>query len=473
MARRDNVVTPDVWMNRGEAICTGLHPPVAVWQGIPGERCQIHVYGRGKNRSQARWETALGKPHPHRVEPPCDRYSVCGGCPFMHLNAAGQREARLALVRAAYEQYGLGQHAPKELRPSPDGLEGYRHLVKLAVGRSDRGSARVGAFGRSTRNVVPIPHCSVITPTLRELMGLVAHTVREQDIWPWDPELERGVLRYVVMRQSRSTGKVLVTLVGARKSPKFRDLAETLVQQHGAVTGVHLHINSSPGNALFEPAEDGGIPTVRLEGDRLIEEAIAGLRLPIGAGDFFQTNPAVAELIMRDLEGWIPTDRPVLDLYSGVGGLSLVAARRAGWALGVEAVETAVKRARSAASLNGLPAEFLVGEVLDSLPEIRRRLAGRAPVVVVNPARRGLEPGVIDGLRELSPSRLVYISCNAVSQARDLELLGEAGFGVHHSMAYDMFPNTPHAEVMAVLKGPSGGTRPSARPPRRHLVRRK
>jgi 23S rRNA (uracil1939-C5)-methyltransferase len=473
MARRDNVVTPDGWLGRGEASCSDAEPPMAVWQGIPGERCKVHVYAPGRNKGLARWEGAVGAPSPHRVEPSCPRYSVCGGCPWMHLDEPGQRAARLDLTRGAYGLHGLEANAPGELRASPDGLTGYRHLMKLAVGRSDQGSIRVGAFGRSTRNVVTIPGCLALAPGLRETMKVVAHLVREQDIWPWDPDKGRGVLRYVVVRQSRTSGKQLVTLVGARRSPKYADLAQALVQQGGAVAGVHLHLNSSPGNALFEPAEDGGIPTVRLEGDRTIEELVAGLRLPIGAGDFFQTNPAVAELIIRDLEAQLPPDRAVVDLYSGVGGLTLAAARRTGWAVGVEAVETAVKRAKAAASLNAVPAEFIAGEVLASLPELGRRLAGRPPVVIVNPARRGLEPGVIEGIRTLSPSRLVYISCNPVSQARDLAALCEQGFAVRHAIAYDMFPNTPHVELMTVLDGPGAGQRGVQRPPRRTVVRKR
>ena len=471
MAWRDNVVTPDAWLGRGEAVCNDAQPPMAVWQGIPGERCHVHVYAPGNNRDHARWEKPVAGPSRYRVTPPCERYSVCGGCPWMHVNPAGQTRARLELTHEAYARYDLQEHAPKELRASPDGMLGYRHLMKLAVGSSDRGQTRVGAFGRSTRNVVPIPNCMVLASGLRETMRLVAHNVIEQDIWPWDPEKNRGVLRYVVVRQSRSTGTQLVTLVGARKSPKYRDLAEALVQKSGLIAGVHMHINGSPGNALFEPSEDGGIATVRLEGDRTIEEHVAGLRLPIGAGDFFQTNPAVAELLIRDLEEWLPAKRAVVDLYSGVGGLTLAAARRTGWALGVESVETAVNRARGAASLNGLPAEFIAGEVLEELPEIGRRLAGRPPVVIVNPARRGLEPGVVESIRDLSPSRLIYISCNPATQARDIAALSERGFALHHSMAYDMFPNTPHVEVMAVLSGPSAGDKGRKRPPRRKVVR--
>ncbi len=473
MGRRDCLVTPDGWLGRGEASCSSTRPPTVVWQGIPGERCHAWVYAPGKNRALARWDKAAGEPDPHRVDPPCERYSACGGCPWMHMDAEGQAVARLSMVQASYEEMGLGAYAPDELIACPDGLSGYRHQLKLLVGRSDQGRARVGAFGRSTRNPIPIPGCLAVTPDLRKAMRVVAFLVIDMDVWPWDVERRRGVLRYVIMRQSRSSKKVLVTLISARPSPRLRDLAERIAEQVAEVSGVHLHINRSTGNALFEHDEDGGVPTIRLVGDRILEERIAGLRLRVGPGDFFQTNPSVAERIIRDLEHEIPEDRAVVDLYCGVGGLTLAAARRAGWAVGIEVVGSAVGRARNAAARERLPAEFVAGTVVGSLPEIQRRLAGRRPVVVVNPARRGLEEGVIGGIRALSPERLIYVSCNPASQARDLRELVDGGLEIERVRAYDMFPNTPHVEVMAVLRGAPVAPGSSKRPPQRRMVRKK
>ncbi len=204
MARRDNVVTPDSWLPRGEASCSRIRPPTAVWQGIPGEKCKIHVYAPGKNRSLARWEGAVGQPSPRRVDPPCPRYSTCGGCPWMHVDAQGQAKGRVELVRTAYDLHGLAEHAPRELRASPDGLEGYRHLMKLAVGRSDRGHPRVGAFGRSSRNVVPIPGCRVLAPALpgdHAAGGSPGHRAGHLAL---GSRARARVLRYVIVRQSRA-----------------------------------------------------------------------------------------------------------------------------------------------------------------------------------------------------------------------------------------------------------------------------
>lgn len=473
MGRRDLVVTPDGFLPRGEASCGSTRPPMAVWQGIPGERCHVHVYAPGRNRSLARWEKADGEPHPHRVAPRCQRYSACGGCPWMHLDADGQASARLALVEENYRADGLERYAPSSLVPCPDGLDGYRHQLKLLVGRSDRGRPRIGAFGRSTRNPIPIPGCPAVTPDLREAMRAVAHLVIDLDIWPYDPERRKGVLRYVLMRQSRLSGKVLVTLVSARPSPRLRDLAERLATMVGQVAGVHLHINRTDGNALFDMEEDGGVPTIRLLGDRVIQERLAGLKLQVGPGDFFQTNPSVAERILRDVEHEIPEERAVADLYCGVGGLTLVAARRAGWAVGVEVVGSAVGRARKTAARERLPAEFIAGTVASALPEIQRRLGGRRPVVIVNPARRGLEEGVIGGIRALNPERLIYVSCSSSSQSRDLRQLVDGGMEIESVRAYDMFPHTPHVELLAVLCGADIGSVPTKRPPQRRVVRAK
>ncbi|MFH1469950.1 MAG: 23S rRNA (uracil(1939)-C(5))-methyltransferase RlmD [Pseudomonadota bacterium] len=472
MGQRTTRVTPDGYLPRGEALVSGLRPPMAIWQGIAGEACQAHVYAPGPNRTLARWERALGQPHPHRVAPPCERYSTCGGCPWMHLDMAGQAEARLGLIRRAWAEAGIELAPPAVLQACPDGAQGYRHLVKLAVGRSDHGHIRLGAFGRSSRNVVPIPGCLATTPALRRAMVGVAHHVIRLDIWPFEAARRRGVLRYAILRQSRATGQILITIVAARRNPMLADLARALIEQIEGVVGVHLHLNDAPGNAFYALDEHGSVPTLRLEGAGEIEDELAGLRLPIGPADFFQTNPSTAELIVRDVAARLSEGRAVLDLYCGVGGLTLAAARRSGWALGVEGLGSAVTHARAAASLNRLPAEFLSGRVEDLLPELHQRLGGRRPVIIVNPARRGLEPGVGDGIVGLAPEQVLYVSCNPESQARDLAEFLRRGFRLREARAYDMFPHTPHAEVLAVLDGPAGApAEEGRRPPRRRVVR--
>jgi 23S rRNA (uracil1939-C5)-methyltransferase len=466
-------VTPASWTPRGEARLTDRHgKPLLVFGGIPGENGQVWVYHDGDNQALGLWRGAE-TPHKSRVEPPCERYAACGGCPLMHLDNSGQWDARESLVKRALREVGLEKVVVGARYDSPDGLENYRHVIKVGAGYSDQGSMRLGAWGRRTRSIVPIPKCNVTTPTLRRLMSALAHHAIEHDIRPYDEETDRGVLRAVVARQSRHTGEVIVTLVVGRKVRELQDYAEAIANDVTDVTGIWLHINDEPGNAIFHPDEDGAVGVKPLVGKPVIEEMIGDISYLVGPGDFFQTNPAVAQVLYkRAVERLnLNAEAVFLDLYAGVGGLALQAARHAGWTLGVEEVEGAVGRARENARRNNLTAEFICGKVADLIPDVRKRLAGRRPVLSVNPARRGLEEGVVAAIAELQPRRIAYVSCNPQALARDLAAFVAAGFEVGEVELFDMFPNTAHVECLVTLTGvdPDEPGRPA---PRRRVVRR-
>lgn len=467
-------VTPDAWTPRGEARVRSVRdrPDLHVFGGIPGEEATVWVHHQGQNQAVGLFR-GTDDPHPHRVVPPCDRYNPCGGCPLMHLDGPGQWDAREALVRDALAAHGLEGVVIARRHDSPSGLEDFRHVVKVGAGYSDQGSIRLGAWGRRNRSIVPIPRCNVATPTLRRGMSALAHHVIDHEIRPYDPERERGILRSAVLRQSRTTGEVLITLVAARRIRPLQDLAEAVANDLTETAGVWVHVNKDPGNAIFQRDEDGAVGVSALVGKAWIEETLNGISYRIGPGDFFQTHPAMAEVLyQRTLERLeLREGATFVDLYCGVGGLALQGSRATGWALGIEEVEGAVARARESAHRNGLTAEFLCGRVGELLPDVRRRLGERRPVVTVNPARRGLEEGVIDGIAALRPRRVAYVSCNPRVLARDLARFRELGFEVGALELFDMFPNTPHVEVLAVLTGQDPDA-PARRAPRRRVVRR-
>ena len=470
MDDRFPIVTPEGWLPKGEAFARVDGHPVSIWQGIPGERAQIYVYRRGRNRHAARWE-ASRNPHPDRVDPACIRYSRCGGCALMHLNADAQSRAWFDMLRYELRTVDLKDLRINRVVPSPDGKNDFRHVVKLAVGLTDRGSIRVGAFGRNSHDIVPIPKCNVATPKIREVMSALAYHTVGMEIPPYDPMEDRGILRYFVIRQSRSTGKVLLTMIAGRNDQVLRDLAERVMTDRPDVAGVHLHINQEPGNAFFVRSESGGSDARLLNGGPYIEEELAGVRYRIGPTDFFQTNPSMADRIYRDVVAALPAGRPLVDLYSGVGGIALAGVRKSGWAIGVEQGVHAVSQAKMAAQQNGLSVEFLAGDVVDCLPDITKRVAGKRPHVVVNPARRGLEPGVIQGILDLDPSSITYISCNRRSFAVDLRHFVDHKFTVDSITPYEMFPNTAHCEIVAQLTSPRPVDRNTSRAPRRKRLR--
>lgn len=444
-----------------------------VWQGIPGEKAYVKLEHRGQNQSYAKW-TNSPEPHPQRVTPKCDRYTLCGGCPMMHLNQQGQVDARVGLVRQALDEVGLNSVGIGEFHPSPDGMADFRHVVKVAVGESDEGRLRLGAWGRLNKHVVPIPDCVVAAPVLRRVMDALAFHVIDLNLRMYDPATGRGVLRVAILRASRSTGEVLVTLVAGRQVRELADLADRIAAQVTEIVGVWLHINDGPGNAIFQRDGTGVVGTKPLNGKGQIEERLNGVTYSIGPGDFFQTNPAMAEVLYaRTVERLaLKEGTPVVDLYCGVGGIALQAAKVTGWAMGVEEVDGAVLRARDAATRNKISAEFIAGKVEYVLEDVQKRLVASRPVLTVNPARRGLEPGVVEGIVALSPRKIAYISCNPRAMARDLTLFRDAGYKIGEVELFDMFPNTAHVETLVTLEGPDADDAESLRSPRRKVVRK-
>lgn len=469
------IVQPTRWSARGEAIADlpngkSLH----LWNSIVGEKAEIRVQHRGQNQ-WAGYYIKANKPHQDRVEPPCKKFVGCGGCPTMHLNGHGQWTVRRAIVREALNGQGLTDVVVGEQYDCPDGLDDYRHVVKVGAGYSDEGRPRIGAWGRRNRSIVPIPKCNVAAPILVKTMRALAHQVVDLQIRPYEVDLDQGVLRAAVLRASRSTGNVLVTLVIGRRIRELRDVADNLMEEVSSVVGVWAHNNSEEGNAIFDRDEEGKVGVRPLSGQSWIEEVLNGVRYRIGPGDFFQTNPSTAEVIYRRTMERIELtkDHSYVDLYSGVGGLALQGASKAGWTIGIEEILGAVNRAQESARLNGLTAEFRAEQVIDALPDLKRRLGHRQPVITVNPARRGLEDGVIDGIIDLKPARLAYVSCNPFSLTRDLARFREAGWSIGNIELFDMFPNTPHVESLVTLEPPGVMPVKAMRPPKRRVVRKK
>ncbi len=464
-------VTPERWLPKGETVVTrGTRKPMVIWGGIVGEEARVKVVHRGQNQLRAVFVEAE-RPHPERLDPPpCERYQPCGGCPMLHCSATLQEDAYRARVRDALDQAGLRDVGVTSFTPAPERF-GFRYVVKLGFGWSfDRKRLKVGAWGRRDRRIVPIPQCPVAAPVLRRIMTSLAHHCIDLGFAPYEPATDKGVLRGAVLRASRTTGEVLITLVVGRWTRKLRDLVERVAQANGEVAGVWVHLNTDPGNALFSVSPDGDIGLRAVVGKDWIEEVLDGVRLRIGPGDFFQTQPAMAlPLYRRTLERLAPgPDDAIVDLYAGVGGLTLLAARRCGLAIGVESMSRAVCRARESARRNRITAEFIHGRVEDALPSLRNRLVH--PLVIVDPARRGLHPKVREELLAMRPRRLAYVACNAASMARDLAVFREAGATVEDLDLFEMFPHTAHVECLTVVRFPVEEGR---RAPRRKLVRKR
>ncbi len=464
-------VRPTAWTPRGEAAAKLPDGrTVVVWGGIPGEMAQVGVDHDGRQVIVTHHVRARS-PSPDRVPIACDRYDRCGGCALMHVSPEAQKQARDQLIGDAMREHGV-RVEPGEWFTGPDGDRDFRHVVKVGFSTTADGRLKMGAWGRNTREVVPIPDCLVVAPILRRTMARLAHVAREVESAAWDHPSGRGVLRAAVLRVSRATGEVLVTLVTTRRSPELSALAEALAAGIDRIVGVWLHINDDPGHETFLTDARGAVGVRPLVGQDTIEEQVDGTPCRIGPADFFQTNPGTAEVLVRRLRARLAlgADDTVLDLFSGVGSLTLPLARDAGFALGVEDLESAVLRARESARLAGLTVEFIHERVEVALPALAARFATFRPTVLLNPARRGLEPEVVAGVVALQPRRIAYVSSNPSAMARDLAAFVDAGFKIQPLDRFDMFPHTAHVECIAILTAATPVATPSRAPKRRRVT---
>lgn len=465
-------LVPSEWSPKGEAVCMEGSRRKLLWGGIPTEKANYRLVYRGQN--QDLFEFAYSnRPHTMRVDPLCTHYDRCGGCPLMHMRDAGQHKAKLSMVYKHLEKKGLAEFSPKEIYS--DLSLRFRHQTKLAV-TAESGSMQIGVRNRRSE-VASIPNCEVVTKQLKLINKRLAHKIIEiskgpieERIYAYQGEDKPG-LRYIVARQSMTTQNTHVCFVATHHRQSYQKLADWLMELSIPVSGVSIHINEEPGNAIFVKNKKGQIQSELLAGTETIVEKINGITYKIGVGDFFQVNPRVAGRLQSDMiqEARRFADSPMVDLYCGVGFFAMAMAKEFGHVFGIEGVEGAVRRARNNAFENGVRADFSSGVVDDLIQDKISRL--EQAFIVVDPARRGLQSYVVDALHRYMPKAIAYISCSPRSFSEDLYDFVSRGWKVSSIRAYDMIPNSAHVELMAILE-PSDSLAKKYHKPRRKIVRK-
>ena len=416
--------------------------------GLPGDRLLVRVietrarYGRGVI------EDVLGR-SPHRVDAPCPYFGRCGGCRLQHLAYPAQLAFKEKQVRDCLER--LGEVAGFELRPILPAPEpyGYRNKMEFTVaGRA--GESIVGLHEAERYDaVLDIERCLLQSETMNTLLDEMRRQARTRRLTVWDGVTEQGLLRFVSLREGRRTGDAMVNIVAA--SPDLESLAPVAERLKARVPGtasVVLNVNAKKASVAVGTEEH-----VLLGRDH-ITESLGGLSFQVSANSFFQTNTLQAERLFALVEAAceLRGDETIVDLYSGTGAISLLLARRCRRVYGVELAPAAVADAVRNARANGIEnCTFLAGEVRHVLPA----LVGeglKAQTVVADPPRAGFHPKALAALTALAPDRIVYVSCNPSTLARDVGDLARRGYRLEWVQPVDMFPQTPHIEAVARLR---------------------
>ena len=411
---------------------------------IAGERVRLRIEKANKTWAAGKIVEILEKSL-HRVNRECPVAKLCGGCDFWHMDYAEETRLKAERVRTCLNRLA-GEHLEAmPILAAPD-CRGYRNKAQYPVA-SKKGRAYAGFFRAGTHDVVENARCLILPPETDAVKDAVVDYVNQFKVSVYDETTHKGLLRHIYVRRGALSGQILVCLVcNGEKLPRVDALLERLKKIPGFTTLV-LSVNTKKGNTVL------GDRFITLCGPGYIEDTLCGLTFRLSPRSFYQVNHTQAQRLYRaaiDLAG-ITKDDTVLDLYCGVGTITLAMASAAGKVIGVEVIPQAVEDARENAARNGIVnAEFFCGDAGQAALRLEEN-GVRPDVITVDPPRKGLSADAIEAIARMNPRRLVYISCDPATLARDVALLKERGFSLQSAQAADLFPRCAHVETVVCL----------------------
>ena len=391
---------------------------------------------------------------PDRVEPKCPYYRQCGGCQIQALSYEKQLEFKERKVRNNLERIGGFSEIPMEPIVGMEEPYHYRNKAQFPVGTDKDGHIVTGFYAGRTHTIIPNRDCALGLPVNREILDLVIDFMEKYHVSAYDEKTGKGLVRHVLIRCGfTSKEKMVCLIINGKSLPHSEKLVEALRKIDG-MTSISINCNTGRTNVIL------GRKTVVLWGQEYITDQIGEISYEISPVSFYPVNPVQTEklyglaLEYADLHG----EENVWDLYCGIGTISLFLAQKAKQVYGVEIIPQAIENAKRNAVKNGIEnAEFFVGKSEEVLPEFyeKEAAAGRkahADVIVVDPPRKGCDEKLLETIVKMAPDRVVYVSCDSATLARDLKILCENGYELKRVRAVDQFCHTVHTESVCLME---------------------
>lgn len=424
-----------------EGVCRHEGMAVFVPGLLPGETAPVRIVKVEKRYAFGRMEGQPESPSPDRRTPDCPAYPRCGGCSGRHMSYAATLEAKRRQVQDCFQRIGkMNVDVPPVLGMADPSA--YRNKTALPVGGTVDAPC-VGFFAPRSHAIIPIDRCPNAMPPADALCRAVLDWMKAHRVAPYNEETHTGLMRHIVIRVNRKHEAMVTLAVNGTSIPAAGALWEVL-QPLGAVSLI-LNENREHTNVIL------GRRFRTLYGQDTLEDVLCGLTFDLSPAAFFQVNPEQTEVLYQtalDFAQLTPETR-LCDVYCGAGTISLMMARRCREVLGIEIVPQAIENAKANAARNGITnADFRCGAAEEVLPALVNE-GLRPDVVVIDPPRKGVEPAVIDAIAKAGPQRVVYVSCNVATQARDAALLAERGYQVEKVQPVDMFCWTSGVECVA------------------------
>ena len=438
----------------GEGIGKADGFTVFVKDAVIGDTVTAKIIKAKKNYGYGRLMEVL-KPSPYRVEPKCEFARQCGGCQLQALSYDQQLVFKTNKVKGHLERIGGFTDIPMEPIIGMDELFHYRNKAQFPVGRNKEGKIVTGFYAGRTHNIIENRDCALGVPENKEVLDRVIAHMEKYGIEPYNEATGKGLVRHVLIRYGYFTKEVMVCLIlNGNKIPKEEQLVKSLCEIPG-MTSITINVNKKRSNVIL------GEEIRLLWGQEYITDRIGDISYQISPLSFYQVNPMQTQklyakaLEYADLHG----QETVWDLYCGIGTISLFLAQKAKFVRGVEIVPAAIENAKENAKLNGLEnTEFFVGKAEEVLPREYKKNGVYADVIVVDPPRKGCDETLLETMIEMNPERIVYVSCDSATLARDLKYLCERGYELRKVCPVDQFGMTVHVETVVLLshKKPDG-----------------
>lgn len=432
----------------GDGVAKAEGYPLFIKGGITDDVLNVTVTKTNKSYGFAKINKIL-IPSPARINPTCPVFENCGGCDFMHIDYNTQKEIKSNIVLNNIQRLGSvaeNEYTYEEIIGA-DHIYGYRNKAQFPIGKSE-GKIICGFYSKRSHNIVPCNNCLIQNPRINKAVELFLEYANEERLSVYDEKTHKGILRHIYVRAGHGTEDILVVIVtnSHKLLPDSHKLISKLKEIEG-LKGIIQNINTDKTNLIL------GKDNLVLFGENSLMSKINDLKFKIASESFFQVNGTQTEklygkaLEYADLTG----KETVFDLYCGVGSISLFLAQKANKVIGVEIVPEAIENAKENAVLNNISnAEFYAGDCGKIVGDL---IAGgeSADVVVVDPPRKGCSEELLAFLRDISPQKIVYVSCNSATLARDIKILKEYGYNLQKACAVDMFPMSGHVESVALL----------------------
>ncbi|WP_139376847.1 23S rRNA (uracil(1939)-C(5))-methyltransferase RlmD [Halobacillus salinus] len=435
-----------------EVTCTGLTHEgkgIAQWKNeklevphlLPGERAEVIISQKGKFTDvELKHVIEASK---ERVDPPCPYYYECGGCQLQHMSNATQ---------ADFKQQAINELMKPFAKPAPiftmEHPYDYRNKSHTTYGMNHKRQVVGGLYEQNSHDIIDMDQCLIHDPKADDIANTIKEYMRKTKMQPYNEDTGHGFLRHVLIKVGKVSGEIMVVLVAASSEFKGKNnFVKTMRKEHPEITTMLLNVNKRDTSVVLGDQEKV------LFGKGTITDTLCGLEFEISAKSFYQINPVQTEKLygkaieMAEVSG----KETVIDAYCGIGTIGLVASKKAGNVIGVELNKDAVKDAIRNSKRNGVTnARFYQGDAGKFMVDMAAR-GEKADVVIMDPPRSGSDEAFLSSVVKLKPEKVVYVSCNPETQARDLEYLTKNGYKVEGIQPVDMFPQTYHVETVAKL----------------------